>query len=156
MRILIVAKTRQGGGACIGGITFEGRSVRLIAADASVNEHAGMEYNVGEVWEVEVEAPAQLVPPHMENIVVQSKRRMGPMASPERFIERYMPPRVGGPQQLYEGLAQVGRGGALYIVERSGVPPYSTMFWRPDQPLTRIEDSKRLRYRYRRHYCCFD
>ena len=35
-----------------------------------------------------------------------------------------------------------------HIAERSGVPPYSTMFWRPDQPLTRIEDSKRLRYRY--------
>ena len=31
MKVLIVAKTRQGGGACIGGITFEGRSVRLIA-----------------------------------------------------------------------------------------------------------------------------
>jgi ATP-dependent DNA helicase RecQ len=84
----------------------------------------------------------------MENIVVQSKRRMGPMSAPERFIERHMPARAGGPEMLYEGLAQAAVGGALYIAERSGVPPYSTMFWRPDQPLTRTEDSKRLRYRY--------
>ncbi len=148
MKVLIVAKTRQGGGACIGGITFEGRSVRLIAADAQFNEHAGLEYNVGEVWEVEGAAPAQLIPPHVENIVVQRKRRLGPMNSPERFIERHMPPRAGGPETLYEGLAQAAPGGALYIAERSGVPPYSTLFWRPDQPLTRIEESKRLRYRY--------
>ncbi|MFZ2360200.1 MAG: DNA helicase RecQ [Anaerolineae bacterium] len=148
MKVLIVAKTRQGGGACIGGITFEGRSVRLIAADAAVNEHVGLEYSIGDVWEVEAVAPHEVVPPHVENIVVQSKRRMGPMSSPERFIERHMPPLTGGVEQLYEGLAQVGLSGALHIAERSGVPPYSTIFWRPDQPLTRIEDNKRLRYRY--------
>jgi ATP-dependent DNA helicase RecQ len=149
MKVLIVAKTRQGGGACIGGITFEGRSVRLIAADAGFNEHVGLEYTVGEVWEVEGAAPQEIIPPHVENIVVQSKRRMGPMSNPERFIERHMPPRVGGPEVLYEGLAQAAPGGALAIIaQRSGVPPYSTMFWRPDQPLTRTEDSKRLRYRY--------
>ena len=57
MKVLIVAKTRHGSGACIGGITLdEGRSVRLIAADAAFNEHAGLEYNVGEVWEVDGDA----------------------------------------------------------------------------------------------------
>ena len=36
MKVLIVAKTRHGSGACIGGITLdEGRSIRLIAADAA-------------------------------------------------------------------------------------------------------------------------
>lgn len=148
MKVLIVAKTRQGSGACIGGITFEGRSVRLIAADAAFNEHVGLEYTVGEVWEVEGTAPHEIIPPHVENIVVQSKRRLGPMSNPERFIERHMRPRVGGPEVLYEGLAQAAPGGALAIAERSGVPPYSTMFWRPDQPLTRTQESKRLRYRY--------
>jgi hypothetical protein len=50
-KVLIVAKTRQGNGACVGGITFDGQSVRLIAADAATNEHAGLEYRVGEVSE---------------------------------------------------------------------------------------------------------
>lgn len=57
MKVLIVAKTRQGGGACIGGITFEGQSVRLIAPDAATNEHVGLEYQVGEVWEIEAAPP---------------------------------------------------------------------------------------------------
>ena len=59
MKVLIVAKTRQGGGACIGGITFDGRSVRLIAADAATNERPGLEYEVGEVWEIDGAPPAQ-------------------------------------------------------------------------------------------------
>ena len=37
MKVLIVAKTRRGSGACVGGITEEGRSVRLMAADIDPN-----------------------------------------------------------------------------------------------------------------------
>ena len=106
MKVLIVAKTRQGSGACIGGITFEGHSVRLIAADAAFNEHVGLEYVVGEVWELDATPADQVIPPHVENIVVRSKRRLGPMTDPVPFIEAHMPPVVGGADLLYEGLAQ--------------------------------------------------
>lgn len=148
MRVLIVAKTRQGSGACIGGITFEGRSVRLIAANAATDEHAGLEYNVGEVWEIEAKPAARVTPPHVENIIVHAKRRLGVMSAPIPFIEERMPPVVGGVERLYEGLAQGSAGGPLYIAQRTGIPPYSTAFWRPDQPLQRDETSKRIRYRY--------
>jgi ATP-dependent DNA helicase RecQ len=148
MKVLIVAKTRQGSGACIGGITFDGRSVRLIAADAASNDRAGLEYAVGEVWEIDAVPVVQIIPPHVENVVVRRRKRMGIMSDLASFIERTMPPRSGGTEVLYDGLVQAGLGGALYIVERGGVPRCSTMFWRPDQPLHRTEDSKRLRYRY--------
>ena len=38
MKVVIVAKTRMGSGSCIGGITFDGRSLRLVAADAGTND----------------------------------------------------------------------------------------------------------------------
>ncbi len=124
MKVLIVAKTRQGSGACIGGITLdEGRSVRLIAADAAWNEHIGLEYEVGEVWEVDAAPAERVIPPHVENIVVRSKHRLGLMTDPVPFIEAHMPPRVGGTDLLYDGLAQATRTGALYIAERTGIPP---------------------------------
>jgi len=148
MKVLIVAKTRQGGGACIGGITFEGRSVRLIAADAATNERAGLEYEVGEVWEVDAAPAEQVIPPHVENIAVRSKRRLGPMTDPVPFIQQHMPPVTGGASLLYEGLTQAAGSGALYIAERTGIPSCSTTFWRPDQPLQRTDESKRIRYRY--------
>lgn len=148
MKVVIVAKTRMGSGACIGAITFDGRSLRLIASDADTNDHFNMEYNVGDVWDVDCEPAGAIIPPHTENVVVYHKRRLPPIDEIASFIERQMPPRTGGPEALYEGLLQATPLGRLYIVEWSGVPPYSTMFWRPNQPLALDESGQRLRYRY--------
>ena len=148
MRVLIVAKTRRGGGACIGGITAEGKSVRLIAANVATNEHAGLEYEVGEVWEVKSAPDEHIVPPHVENIVVHQARRLRVLADPENAILRFMPPVEGGPEKIFDGRLQATPAGGLYIAERTGLPSRSTMFWRPDQPLALDYAGKRIRYRY--------
>jgi len=148
MKILIVAKTRRGAGACVGGITEAGHSVRLIANDAASNERAGLEYEVGEVWEID-SAPAQdLVPPHVENIIVLRAHRLRRSQKVVETIHRFMPPLVGGPEQLFDGLSQATAGGGLYVAERAGLPHRSTMFWAPDQALRLDCEGKRLRYRY--------
>ena len=93
--------------------------------------------------------PAEhVIPPHVENIIVRSKCRLAAMGAPEQFIATHMPPVTGGANLLYDGLTQAARTGALYIAERTGIPPFSTTFWRPDQPLQMTDDSKRIRYRY--------
>ncbi len=148
MLVTIVAKTRMGGGACVGGITDDGRSVRLIAADAEFNEHFNLDYHVGETWEIVGKQPDNPTPPHTENVVVYRKKCLGRTQDLRELIERHMPPRTGGLDALYDGLAQGAEGGPLYIAARAGVPDYSTMFWRPDQPLTRDTSGKRIRYRY--------
>lgn len=148
MRVLIVAKTRMGSGACIGGISLEGHSLRLVAADAETNETAGLEYNVGEVWQIRCRPATRVIPPHVENVIVYDKKRLPKRIDPIPIVERFIPPCTGGIEALYEGLTQATRTGALYIAERTGVPPYSTTFWIPDRPLQREVDSKRIRYRY--------
>ncbi len=148
MKVVIVAKTRQGSGACIGGITFEGRSVRLCVPDAAHTNHAGMEYAVGDVWDIEGSPPPDLMAPHVENIIVTSKRRLGQMSNLPVFIERHMPPHVGSVDSLYDGVLQSTASGALYVAAASGVPGRSTLFWRPDRALTREDTSRRIRYRY--------
>jgi len=148
MKVVIVAKTRMGGGACVGGLTFDGRSLRLIASDRETNDHFNLDYQVGEVWEIETRPDPEIIPPHVENVLVAAKRRLGTMMKIESFIEQHMPPVCGGAEALFEGLAQSNRGGALYITEKCGLPSRSTMFWRPDRPLQRVDDRKRIRYRY--------
>lgn len=153
MKVVIVAKTRMGGGACIGAIGFDGRSLRLIPPDADTNDHFNMEYNVGEVWDIEGEAAKTVIPPHVENFIVHHKRRLPQLDDLISFIERHMPPHTGGVELLYEGLTQATPHGALphgalYIAERTGIPACSTLFWRPDQPLTLDDNGQRLRYRY--------
>ena len=136
-KVLIVAKTRRGSRACIGGITSAGQSVRLVAADEPSNETAGMEYSVGEVWAVDARPAVGLRPPHTENVIVHAAGGAWARCLIRcRSIERYMPPQVGGIDVLYDGLAASSPAGPLFICERTGVPGYSTMFWRPDQDLT--------------------
>ena len=148
MRILIVAKTRRGAGACVGGITEEGNSVRLIARDAASNERAGLEYEIGEVWEIDCAPDPDIVPPHVENIIVLRARRLRRSQRVAETIHRFMPPLVGSPEKLFDGVTQATAAGGLYIAERTGLPHRSTMFWAPDQSLRLDCEGKRLRYRY--------
>ncbi len=149
MKVVIVAKTRMGSGACIGAVTFDGRSLRLIAPDAATNDHFNLEYNVGDVWEIEAEPDPDIIPPHTENVIVRGKRKLPPVDDIIAFIEYQMPPKEGGLDVLYEGmLKEATSAGAMFIAERTGIPPHSTTFWRPDKPLVRDDDAKRIRYRY--------
>ena len=148
MKVLIVAKTRMGGGACIGAITEDGKSLRLIPFNEDPRDGANREYKVGEIWEISAERATDLIPPHIENVVVYEKHRIGTANNSIDSIERFMPPSNGHPRELYEGLLQSTESGALYIAKQNGIPSYSTTFWRPDQSLHRDIDGKRVRYRY--------
>ena len=148
MKALIVAKTRMGSGACIGAITADGKSVRLIPFKDDPHDGANREYEVGDVWEISAEDANQLTPPHTEDIVVYQKSQLRGANDLIGSIERLMPPKNGCPLGLYDGLLQATGHGALYISKSNGVPSYSTTFWRPDQPLTRDTTGKHVRYRY--------
>ena len=151
MRVLIVAKTRMGSGACIGAITEIGESVRLIPFNADPHDGANREYEVGDIWEITAEPETSLIPPHNENIVVHKKSRLHTTRDTKNLIstiELLMPPKTGHPRELYEGLLQNTKSGRLHIAKQSGIPPYSTTFWRTDQPLTLDTEKQKLRYRY--------
>ena len=148
MKVLIVAKTRMGGGACIGAITEQGKSVRLVPFKDDPHDGANREYEVGDIWEIIAEPASQLAPPHTEDIVVYEKSQLRDAKDLIGSIERLMPPKSGCPFGLYERLLQATGNGALYVAERTGMPPYSTAFWRPDRPLARDIEGRRVRYRY--------
>ncbi len=153
MRVLIVAKTRMGKGACIGGITEEGKSVRLIPLNADPHDGANREYEVGDIWEITAEPVPEtsLIPPHNENFVVHEKSRLHETKNMRELvsaIELLIPPKIGHPRLLYEGLLQNTEKGRLHITKQSGIPSYSTTFWRTDQPLSLDIERQRPRYRY--------
>ena len=113
MKVVIVAKTRQGSRACIGGLTFEGQSVRLLAADAAVNTHANQDYQVGEVWDVSGAPAEQIVPPHVENFVVHARRRLGVISDCVTLIQRHLPIADGSWQEIFNSDANVYGGSGL-------------------------------------------
>ena len=141
----------MGRGACIGAITETGESVRLIPFNADPHDGANREYEVGDIWEITAEPEISLIPPHNENIVVYKKSRLQTTKDTKDLvsaIELLMPPKTGEPRELYEGLLKTTSSGSLYVAAAGDVPPYSTTFWRPDQPLTRDIEGRRIRYRY--------
>ncbi|MDE0553153.1 MAG: hypothetical protein OXI24_02985, partial [Candidatus Poribacteria bacterium] len=152
MRVLIVAKTRMGRGACIGAITEKGESLRLIPLNTNPRDGANKEYEVGDIWKITGDPETPLKPPHNENFVVDKKSRIHKTKDTRDLIsaiELLMPPKSGDPRQLYEGLLQTTSIGSLYVPPGHDVPSYSTMFWRTDKQLTRETDKgKNLCYRY--------
>ena len=143
----------MGKGACIGAITETGESVRLIPFNADPHDGANREYEIGDIWEITAEPVPEtsLIPPHNENIVVYKKSRLHTTKDTKDLvsaIELLMPPKVGHPRELYEGFLQNTENGRLHIAKQSGIPPYSTTFWRTDQPLILDTEKQKLRYRY--------
>lgn len=148
MKVLIVAKTRRGSSACVGAICEDGRSLRLIAHGAGGNDRAGMEYEVGAVWDIDAAPDKHIEPPHVENVVVIAAKLLRSSAKLQDVISRFMPPVVGGPEKLFGGFLQTTSAGKLYIARRTGLPNHSTEFWIPDRPLRRDCAGKRIRYSY--------
>ena len=148
MKAVIVAKTRMSRGACIGALTFDGQSMRLIAEDRESNEQFNQEYQVGDVWDIDTVEDHEIIAPHIENVIVTQKQYLAPISGIIDFIETQMPPVSGGVDVLFDGLTTAQKGGARFISKRNGLPQRSTMFWRPDRNLLRDEDQKRIRYRY--------
>ena len=141
----------MGSGACIGAITEKGESVRLIPFNADPHDGANKEYEIGDIWKITGEPETSLIPPHNENFVVHKKSRLHTTENTKDLvsaIELLMPPKVGHPRELYEGLLQTTSSGSIYVAAEADVPPYSTTFWRPDQTLTRDTEERRIRYRY--------
>jgi hypothetical protein len=141
----------MGGGACIGAITETGESVRLIPFNADPHDGANQEYNVGDIWEITGEPETPLIPPHNENFVVHRKQRLHTTENTKDLvsaIELLMPPKIGDPRELYEGLLKTTDSGSLYVSAGDDMLSYSTTFWKTDKLLILEREQRKLRYRY--------
>jgi len=142
MKVFIVAKTNFDQEVCIGGLTENGQSLRLKEKNGSFP--AQSTYSVGEIWEIKAKKPTQIVPPHVETVLVIDRKKVGSEPNIKKRIESLVKsPWEGNITSLYEEKLRFTGNGNGYI-EAPNIPSRSTWFWLPDRPL--MLDIKHYRY----------
>lgn len=149
--VLILSKTHMNNGqTCVGGITLKGKYVRLLDSNGS-NQPGDTDFEPKQAWEIEFEERRNNTPPHVEDILIQSRTAKGKLKDSitiKDFIEkRNIPIWQGSPDALYDGLIQWTPSGSGYIDKNGGVPNHSVGFWISDRDLGKKE-YKGIRYQY--------
>jgi ATP-dependent DNA helicase RecQ len=137
MEVVIVGKTHMYGGRwCIGALTLNvWASIRLVQQTQDNGWPSNVEFQVGQIWNVEGAKPKNLRPPHTENFLVRKREYVRDYGkSLARDIVARVPIASGGVEALYEGCLRAIPSGSLRIIEGC-VPSFSTQFWIPNQNL---------------------
>lgn len=151
-KLVIVSKTKMKNNlVCIGGITEEGRSIRLMVVGAR-NHPRDTEFNVRQVWDIEGSNRTDITQPHVEDFIVTGKNKLGSLKGTVQMIhileKRDVPIWRGGPEELFDGVLQWSDFGSGCITEVGGVPDCSVGFWIPDRPLFHTILYDKVKYRY--------
>lgn len=135
MPVLIVSRTRMKGGVCIGGISVEGHAnVRLLPSSGGHSHPASAPFRIGQLWNLDLKTPATIVPPHVEDMLVEGARPAGELEDVAGWLGRNTMVVSGDVSVLFDGLLRVSHAGTAYIGE-NGVPRSSVGFWRPSSDL---------------------
>lgn len=148
MNVLIVAKTRMNTGLCVGGLGLDNdRSVRLLPL-LGHNQPNETAFAVGQIWDLDFNIVEGTVAPHTEDVRVTKSVFVRSLKNISTFLSKRVRIFPANPQSLFDGMLRLTGSGSAYISQRTGVPSYSTCFWRPDRPVKKLEGQK-IRYHIR-------
>ncbi len=141
--VLILSKTHMNNGqACVGGITLEGRYVRLLDENCN-NQPENTNLEPKQAWEIEFNERENNVSPHIEDIIVLSREPKGKLKDEitlKYFLQKkQIPIWEGSPDELFDKLIKFTQSGSGYIDRNGGIPNHSVGFWISDKDLTRKE-----------------
>lgn len=134
-QVVIVSRTRMKGGICIGGMTLDGHAnVRLLPPSGSHSHPVSAPYRIGQLWDLDLKAPAKTDPPHVEDVLVEGARPAGELDDVAGWLGQNARVIVGDVSVLFDGLLHVSHAGTAYI-NKDAVPRSSVGFWRPSSDL---------------------
>jgi hypothetical protein len=150
-KVVIVARTRmQHEKVCIGGhdLDRDFRSVRLLDRYGGY-EAPDLPFLVGEVWDIRYSPKNSARPPHVEDVYINDKRRIGRVPDLKALVLKCTHPWEGGPEMLFDGTVRGTPGGGGYIPMHGMLPGCSTGYWLPDRELSVQVRGTRVRVAYK-------
>jgi hypothetical protein len=148
MEVLIVAKTNMKDTACIGAFELATKkNIRLLTQDAK-NQPKEVNFNVGDIWDIEYTPRQAITAPHYEDVLVSSHKFVRKQDKLNTFLLNNAPIWRGGTNVLFDGLLKFDHNSSGYINNKGGVPKQSVGFWLPDKDieLTIFQDKRHYFY----------
>lgn len=152
MDVLIVSKTHMTNAACVGGISGNGKFVRLLDQNGN-NQDVDTTLKIGNVYTIEFTERPIKKPPHIEDILVTKMTYKFSFDSIQKMVE-YLKEKLnvkiwsGSPDILFDGKLNWTDNGSGFINHENGIPDNSVGFWIPDMDLTRKVFYEKNRYNY--------
>ena len=148
MKVLIVSKTHMANAACVGALTSDSyQNIRLLQLGGS-NLPIDNNYEVGSVWDIQFHHRPGVIPPHIEDIIVQQSQYLGRVHDIKETLLKKAGIWKGSHKDLFDGLVRFTHNGSGYISERIGIPSQSVGFWIPNKPLKKFMDGDKIRYQF--------
>lgn len=151
MDVLILSKTHMNNGkCCVGGITGSGRYVRLLTPTGE-NQPENTDLKPRQVWEVEFTERPNMTPPHVEDVLVSSRKIKGSLKDEITILEFIKQRNIeiwqGSPDILFDGKIKWTNNGSGFI-NKEAVSEHSVGFWIADKDLTKSIYFNKPRYSY--------
>lgn len=138
----------KGNRVCVGGFDLDtGSNVRLLTHNAE-NQPDTTPFSIGQIWDLRVIKRSRCIPPHVEDVLVQSSSIAGNQPQMRAFIEGNCPIVAGPLASTFDGRLRFTSGGSGYIVQSSGLPSGSVCFWRPSVALARRDYDDKIKYEF--------
>lgn len=139
------------GRVCVGAhdLDAEFRSLRLLTK-SGMNLREEDDIGPGEIWELDYTPHAEPDPPHVEDVLVGSGRRIEKVSADElrKTILDHESPWAGSSEELFERTVAGTPNGRLYVPSEGPLPTRSTGYWMPDAELIKRISFEKAKFLY--------
>lgn len=137
MEVIILSKTHFGNNVCVGGMALSNKQFVRLLNPGGWYQFADTEFQIGDIWDINFITSNDLIAPHNEDVIIQSKRYIRKVDKITEFILEYqLPVWIGSINNIFEGKLLWSNTGAGYLsINNQNLPTHSVGFWISDKPL---------------------
>lgn len=143
MEILITSKTHKGKAVCVGGLVINNNQFVRLLNPGGWDQYVDTDFDIGNIWNISFQSSDEVEPPHIEDVIIQSKKYIRKIEDITDFIiNSGISICRGTPRSIFNGkLGWTGKGSG-YIGNKDNLLSNSVGFWISDKDLELDSDEK--------------